>query len=278
MTFRATLFLLPLAAMAQAPPPEVDQALRARVTEFFQDHVDGNFRKAFDLVAEDTKDYYFSTAKTQYKSFKIDEIKYSDNFDKAEVHLTCQRMWRMAPQFPEMLITFSLDTTWKVENGKWVWYRDPATEWVTPMGPPSKEPPPKPDANTAAKAPKVTPESVAAAAQQILQPKGSLDKNEVVLTADTEFSGQVVFHNGYPGSVKLALDAGEARKIPGLSVELNKETVNAGESAILKVHYEPSGAEHPSDVGLRILLEPFHQAYAVSVKFAASAKDAAQPQ
>ena len=90
MRFQAAILLLPLAAFAQTPPPDVDQALRARVTEFFQAHVDGAFRKAFEIVAEDTKDYYFATEKVRFKSFKIVDIKYSDNFTKAVVNLNHQ--------------------------------------------------------------------------------------------------------------------------------------------------------------------------------------------
>src|SRR5579864_740686 len=51
-----------------SPPPGIEDALRARVTEFFQYHVDGNFRKAYDMVAEDTKDFYFKALKIQFKS------------------------------------------------------------------------------------------------------------------------------------------------------------------------------------------------------------------
>src|SRR5271155_3842655 len=107
MLFRSVLILLPFAAFAQtdsaAPPAVIDQALRARVTEFFNDHVEGpaGFRKAMDLVAEDTKDYYFSAQKIQFKSFKIDSIKYSDHFTTAIVTLSGQRMFRVSPQFPE---------------------------------------------------------------------------------------------------------------------------------------------------------------------------------
>src|SRR5580658_6041018 len=68
------LSLVSAAACAQKPaptapqppaafkaPPEVEQALRARVTEFFQFHVEGNFRAAYGMIAEDTKEYYFNT-------------------------------------------------------------------------------------------------------------------------------------------------------------------------------------------------------------------------
>src|SRR5678816_3242768 len=85
--FRSALIFLPLLAWTQetAPPPELDQALRERCTQFFTYHTDTetqktNFRKAWELVAEESKDFYFSGHKQTYKSFKIDNIKYSDNF------------------------------------------------------------------------------------------------------------------------------------------------------------------------------------------------------
>lgn len=36
-------------------PPNVDEALRARITEFYQYFVDGKFRDADGLVADDSK-------------------------------------------------------------------------------------------------------------------------------------------------------------------------------------------------------------------------------
>src|SRR6516165_6361996 len=98
MVIRAALCLLPLIAFAQPqspqPPPETDQALRARVTEFFQDFVDGKFRDAMNLVAEDTQDEYLSSAKTPMKEFKIRDVKYSgDDFSKADVTLEVKRLW-----------------------------------------------------------------------------------------------------------------------------------------------------------------------------------------
>jgi hypothetical protein len=59
------LIFLPMIALGQlqTPAEQADVALRARVTEFLQYHVDGNFRKAYDMVAEDTKDDYFASGK-----------------------------------------------------------------------------------------------------------------------------------------------------------------------------------------------------------------------
>src|SRR5450432_1431595 len=56
------------------PPAGVDQALRARITEFYQLHVKGDFRHAEAFVAEDTREFYYSHNKPQYLSFEIGRI------------------------------------------------------------------------------------------------------------------------------------------------------------------------------------------------------------
>jgi hypothetical protein len=86
--------LLPLSVLAQAPP-EVDQALRARVTEFMQLHVDGNFRKAYDMVAEDTKESYFNSGKARLRAFKINDVQFNDSFTLATVSATMSKTVNM---------------------------------------------------------------------------------------------------------------------------------------------------------------------------------------
>ena len=44
-------------------PPEVDEALRARITRFYQAFIDGKFRLADALVADDSKDVFFAAEK-----------------------------------------------------------------------------------------------------------------------------------------------------------------------------------------------------------------------
>src|SRR5258706_8270520 len=55
----------PASRPAATPPGATDQALRERETTFLQYQVDGAFRKAYDLVAEDSKDFYFAIEKTK---------------------------------------------------------------------------------------------------------------------------------------------------------------------------------------------------------------------
>ncbi|HEY1341459.1 MAG TPA: hypothetical protein VGF59_28305, partial [Bryobacteraceae bacterium] len=137
----AILAALAAAAYAQNPdnpfekvPEDVDKALRARITEFFQDHVDGQFRKAEALVAEDTKDLYYSQNKPKYLSFEIARIIYSDNFTKAAATVMCEQII-MFPGFAGKPMKVPTNSTWKLENGKWYWYIDPAVLRRFPFGP-----------------------------------------------------------------------------------------------------------------------------------------------
>src|ERR1700722_3691405 len=134
MKTHAALLFLPLIAFSQTPPPGVDQALRARAAEFFQDFVDGQYRKALTLVADDTQEEYFASPKAELKTFKIDNIQYNDDFTKATMNLTVKRVLRFQGQ--EMVPEVPMITTWKIEAGKWMWYNQvKANTWVTAMGP-----------------------------------------------------------------------------------------------------------------------------------------------
>ena len=264
MGFRAALAFLPVLAFAQTPPPEVEQALRARVTEFFQLHVDAAFRKAQDMVAEDTKDYYFAAQKVQFKSFHIDDIRFNDDFTKAEVTVTGVRTWQPRPDFPPTLVTTPMPTRWKIENGKWVWYYNPNDEWLTPMGPSDRSAIATP---VPAPIPRFDPSQIGNAARAIMQ-QSSIDKNVVTLAPDKPSSEQVVFHNGQPGQVKLVLQPLPA--IAGFSAVFEKSDLNANENTVLKIHYEPGDKQPapPAEVDIRFYIVPLNQPFGVKVKFA----------
>ena len=61
----AAISLYAQADLFNQAPPDVDQALRARVNKFYQAHVDGKPRTAMPIVAEDTQDLWFDTDKPQ---------------------------------------------------------------------------------------------------------------------------------------------------------------------------------------------------------------------
>src|SRR5947209_11732800 len=80
------------------PPANVDRALRERITQFYQYHVDREFKKAEALVADDTKKFFYSNNKPAYLSFEISRIEYSDGFKRAKATVLCEQ-YIMAPGF-----------------------------------------------------------------------------------------------------------------------------------------------------------------------------------
>jgi hypothetical protein len=269
MSIRHLILMLPLAALAQTPPPEVEQALRARVTEFLQYHVDGNFRKAYDMVAEDTKDQYFSSGKVQLKGFKINDVKFTDNFTKAAVTATLSKTVNVAGQ--DVPTAMPSTTTWKIENGKWVWYNDAQAAWVTPVGPASAPPaaaatPRNDNAGDAALPKDFSDQTIVAAARSILQ-QVSVDKTEVTMPTDKPSEEQVIFHNGMTGSVQLELNAPE---IPGFSAKLTQSLARAASNVPLVLRYDPGDqSERREPIDVRLTVQPLNQVFVIRVKFGA---------
>ena len=260
------LVLLPFMLLAQAPisEAEAEKALRARVTEFLQYHVDGNFRKAYDMVAADTQDDYFNTGKVQIKGFTIDDVQFSDNFTKATIRTTISRTMTVTGQ--EFPVLMPSTITWKVENNKWVWYKVPTTS-ETPFGPGAL-----PSALGIAPTTTADPvlpkdfndKTIADAARSILQ-QVSVDKNEVTLESDKVSEARVVLHNGMPGSVQAAVSSPQ---IPGLTAKLEQSIVRAAGDVALVLRYEPGGQRAPRDpVNVQLTVQPLDQVFTIRVNF-----------
>jgi hypothetical protein len=114
-------------------PPDVEDALRARITQFYQLHVDGKFRQAEQLVAEDTKDFFYNASKPTYFKFSINKIQYSDNFTKALATVLCNTIIPV-PGFVNKPFDVPSPSRWKLENGQWYWYIDKDQLLQTPFG------------------------------------------------------------------------------------------------------------------------------------------------
>src|SRR5271165_1340666 len=76
----------------KAPPP-IDNALRARETQFYNAYTTGKFREAYPLVAEDSQDAFLGSSKETLKSCETLRIRYSENFTKADVVEGCKGEW-----------------------------------------------------------------------------------------------------------------------------------------------------------------------------------------
>lgn len=268
MRFSAVLVLTASACLAQTPPPEVDAALRARVNEFMGYHVTANFMKAFELVAEDTREYYFGTQKNQYLSFKIGNIEYSDNFTKAIVEVQGERKIRLSPEFPETVVVQPMRLNWKIENGKWVWYVKPQIDCPTPMSCDSHGKPwaqqQAEAANNAIPLPDLSQPKMDAQAKEILK-QSQIDKPEVAMSAGVASTQRVVFHNGAPGGVRVYV---QVPNLEGFTATIEKNDVGANQDVGINLHWEPGKATPPLALTVTVDVEPFSQVFPIAVKFA----------
>ena len=261
MLARFTLVFLPLCLLAQepsaTPPPEVDRALRERVTQFFQAHVDGAFRKSYELVADEFKDFYFAGYKQRYKSFTIESIRYFDNSTRAKVLLNTEVEWEMRLQ--KAVAKVQTTASWKLQDGKWMWYDDPKDRKLPIQAPGTPGEIPR-TADGTPQLPSLNPQDLEAAAQAQLKAT-TLDKSEVTLSSKAS-SDKVVLHNGAPGFVNLTLE--KLPPVPGLTVVLDKAQVGPNGDATVKIACQPCAPTEPVTVNLTV--EPFGRRFPVLVR------------
>ncbi len=205
------------------PPADVDQALRARITMFFDLHVKGEFRKAEALVAEDAKDIYYTSNKTKYLGFEIGHIEYSDNFTRAKATVLCEQ-YIMLPGFMGKPMKVPIPSTWKLVDGVWYWYVEPESLRVTPFGKMT----PGPAQESASPSIPAIPTSV----PDYIYKQVKADKASVALKVGE--SEQVTITNSAPGAMNISLSG----SVPGVEVKLDRTVLNSGEKAVLTIRAE----------------------------------------
>jgi hypothetical protein len=273
MILRVCLSFFPLLVIAQdQAPPAVDQDLRARVSGFYQNFLEGSWspRKAENFIAEDTKDYFYNAAKLKFISFRIDKITYSDSFTKATV-VVVGKGTKMVAGHP-VVLDQPMDTRWKIEDGKWCWTYSPYEIPSTPMG--GKLSPPDPALQRAGvEVPKsVAPEDIKSAGAAIVgKTSMGVDKSRVTMSADQPSSVQVIFTNGAGGEVLIGVDGPTVR---GLTAKLDKTSVPAHGTALLTLQYDPAAKSALKDIWepkgripLRIVVGPFNRVYPIDLEF-----------
>lgn len=228
-------------------PPDADKALRSRVEIFFQAHVDGKPRLADQVVAEDSKDFFFTIPKPRYLGFEIVKTEYSDNFTKAKVTVNCEEEVLMMG-LGKTTLKVPKTSTWKLENGEWFWYFDQNAPRQTPFG----------IVNPAASGEGGSP-------RQLQLPEGpkpedltgrvKADKTTVKL-AGVPASDSVTIKNGLRGWVKLVIRRPRV-EVPGLTLTLDQQMIRSGGTATVSIQYDPKGEKPPAPyVVVDVQVEP----------------------
>ncbi len=254
-----------LGALLDKAPPDIDEALRARVSKFYQLHVENKYRAAESLVAEDSKDLFYGMDKPRCKAFAMGSVKYSDNYSRAHVMIACDtEMMMITGRIPVKMPVMSL---WKIEEGQWCWYAEPVgdREVVTPFG--IHKPAPSESGSPAPV--NIESKFVDLAAVSSLV---KLDKSEVTFTPSSPGEERVVITNGMPGGVTLTLQTVQS---PGIVYSLDRTSLEPGGKATLAIRYSPVEGRRPAASVAKIGVAPTNQELTVNVSFAGTVEPAA---
>ena len=251
----------------KAPAP-IDEALRARVSQFYSAYVAGKFRDAYNLVADDSQDAFMAAPKQQYHGCEVVKINYSENFTKATVVESCKGEWRFHAQSTP--VTIPVTSTWRVVNDQWYWYYVKPTVMQSPFSPTGyvKVSPEEPDSG----AKPTLPSDTAALAKGILA-KVSVDKMDVALHTYESSKAEIHVRNDMPGSISLYFDD---PKMPGFKITPAKTDLNANEETNVVFEYRLDDAtiacgecakKAKAPLTARLHIQPTGQVFLIAVHF-----------
>ncbi len=240
------------------PPAGVDEALRARVLEFYNLEHEGRFRQAESLVCEESRDRYYDMAKQRWTSVELIQTLYEEGFTKARATMALgTTMNTLSGPIP---VKAPLTSLWRFEKGAWCRYiPEPSKDGIpSPFGimkpsagPPGAPPPPGAGAPSAP----VDPRALASMVK--------LSRTAVALPASggTE---TVEILNGMPGRVDLKMACPNAA---GLQCKLSSETLPRGGKATLTLTYTPGQGAAPAPGEVHFIFEPLGTRKTVRVEF-----------
>ena len=217
-------------------PPDVDDALRARIAKFYDAFVTGKFRQADAYVTEDSKDVFFAMEKKKYKACELGNIQYSDHFTKAVAVTSCDTTYFMMGR--EIPIKLPITSQWRLENGEWFWYVIPISERTTMQTPIGVVPVPRPgdpSQQPAANSPGVNrpdPASVVAMVSKAVR----IDRESIDINPTKASAEKVKVTNTMPGAVTIMAEFGG---VAGLSVKPAKADIGAGQEATFVIAFDP---------------------------------------
>jgi hypothetical protein len=253
-------FLFPVVAATawaqQAPQPspaaaEAEAALRARVEQFYKLQVDKKYRQAESMVADDSKDDYYNRAKQNIEGFSVQQIELLDNDTRARVtvkgKVTLRAALLGAQQFELPLLS-----SWKVENGQWVWWVDPEMKGRTPFG--TIQPTNADGANGAPVRPPVPSIDIKTLKSQVTTDHGSVTLNA------SHPEDAVIFTNHLPGAITLEV---QKPQLEDVSVRLEKSELKAGETSALR--FRLTGKTKSAGV-VEVRVSPLNETFQIPVQ------------
>jgi len=258
MCRRIIVSVLASVALAQNPsifhkaPPEVEEKLRARVIQFYTLYLQGKFRLAEALVAEEGRDLYYTMQKAPIRTFQLEQITWDDDFKNATVLVACLSA---TPRTAAEGLWVPINGRWRLDNGEWYMVIKPRST-TTPFGTMKFDDPrnfkPQPFQRP-------TLEMLKANAFQVAPQKLEFPAN-----ATESVTRRATIQNNMAGVLTVLV---QDPKLPGLSVVLADRNVLPNTGATLEITYSPEVAKITGTREVRLSLQPVNQEVVIQLQF-----------
>jgi len=252
-----------------AAPAEVEEALRARVKQYFEACAQRKFREAENIIDEPSRDTFYNGSKPLYNSFdEITKIEWAENFTHASVTV------RAAMDIP--MQTFVLHahplvpSEWRLVDGQWYLHINTPEEGIrmpffnTPIKIPASQVP------TGAQ-PAPPDGGVANLSQKEMKRQADLllhgvkaDRPFVELDSGKAGEQIVRLRNTTPGPVGLSVAVDD---LPGLSVKLSTDHLGPNQEAVATIHWKPKDHIAKPVRTLHVKVLPLSQDIPIQIRF-----------
>jgi len=233
-------------------PPEVEEKLRARVIQFYSLYLQSKFRQAEALVAEESRDIYYTMQKAPIRTFQLEQITWDDDFKNATVLVACLSA---TPRTAAEGLWVPINGRWRLDNGEWYLVIKPRST-ITPFGPMKFDDPrnfkPQPFQRP-------TVEMLKANAFQVAPQKLEFPANTT-----ESVTRRATIQNNMAGVLTVLV---QDPKLPGLSVVLADRNVLPRTGATLEITYRPDVAKITGVKEIRLSLQPVNQDVVIQLQF-----------
>ena len=228
------------------PPAGMEDALRDRIAKFYQCYVDDKVRRSEEYVNPDERDAYYTIEKPHYFGFKILEIRFKDDFTRADAVLLIDKEIAIPGQ-DVLRLSIPVPSHWILVDGVWYYTltaAKPGETVMTPFGP------------------QVVPDP-----KDILKPKVLFTKDDVAKRVE-EAQKAIVQLDKAPQPSKKVAELG-----PGTGYRDEIEVFNGSPSTY---HFQVIGTELPQGLVIDPMQGELKANSSVRLKFSVSAADAAK--
>lgn len=252
----ALLVLAPvLAQNVPKAPPGAEEALRARVSQFYGLFRDAKFRQAEALIAEQSRDIFYTMSKVPISDFRIESIAFDDSFQTAQVLVSCLAN---TPRTAGLGLYVPVTGRWNLIDGQWFLVLELRNS--TPWGPIGAVTPPE-----SKQAAKLQPPP-RASLETLTSGAFGVDPLKLVFSARGQqvVVQSVQVRNNLPGLLTLEIEGAD---LPGLSVIQTGKNIPAQSQISFQLKYNPQVGRLSGAHEITVRVQPLNLAKVIQLRF-----------